>query len=417
MTFRSRAVPCLLLLAAAAGTAFAQASRDVPGTRHIIRVEDLPPPNRTPSVDNKSMVVPRPKDALPQVPKGFTVNVFAEELGGENSPRLMALAPNGDILVADSGGSRVLVLRDKNGDGTADERYVFADRSQGLDLPFGLAFHDRWLYIASTNQVARFAYRPGQIKADGPGEVVIRDIPGRGYNQHWTRDIAFSPDGKKLYLTVGSETNVGEEGPMRAAIHTYNPDGTGYQRLAWGIRNPVGLAFNPTTRALWCTCNERDELGDDLVPDYFTSVKAGGFYGWPYFYLGKHPDPRFAGKGEALANQITVPDVLLQAHSAALGCAFYTGKRFPREYRGDAFLAFHGSWNRALRTGYKVVRVRFQNGKPVGGYEEFLTGFMEDAREKGVWGRPVGVLVAKDGALLVSDDAGHRIWRVSYGGK
>jgi glucose/arabinose dehydrogenase len=414
---RLRPTLAALLTLAAAGIALGQAEKDVPGRKHLIRPDDLPRPYHTNSVNNGPALVPRPQGMLPQVPRGFTVNVFAENLGGENSPRLMAVAPNGDVFTTLSGNHQVVVLRDADNDGAAEVRDTFAGRENGLELPFGLAFHGDWLYVANTNEVVRFRYRSGQTRAEGRGESVIQGIPGRGYNQHWTRDILFSPDGRKLYLTVGSETNVSEEGPMRAAIHEYNPDGSGYRRYAWGIRNPVGLAFHPMTKQLWCTCNERDELGDDLVPDYFTAVKDGGFYGWPWFYIGRNQDPRHAGKRPDLTDQIIVPDVLIQSHSAALGCVFYTGSQFPQEYRNDAFIAFHGSWNRTLRTGYKVVRVRFQNGRPAGGYEDFMTGFLVDARLRNVWGRPVGVAVARDGSLLVTDDGGHRIWRVAYGGR
>ena len=411
---QTRYVSFFSILAAVGGIAWAQAEMDYPGRRHVIEVNALPQPFATKSAENPPRLVPRPQGANPQVPPGFKVNVFAENVGGNNSPRLMAVAPNGDVFAVESGDSRITVFRDADGDGTAETRSVFATRDNGLDLPFGIAFHKNWVYVANTSNVVRFPYKTGQTQATGTPEKIIEGIPGRGYNQHWTRDILFSPNGRKLYLTVGSETNVGEEPPMRAAIHEYNPDGTGYRRYAWGIRNPVGLAFNPVNKQLWATCNERDALGDDLVPDYFTSVKPGGFYGWPYFYIGKNPDPRLNGKGAELADKVIVPDVLVRSHSAALGCAFYTGKQFPQEYRNDAFIAFHGSWNRAERTGYKVVRVRFRNGKPVGGYEDFMTGFVTQAPGRNVWGRPVGVNVAKDGSLLVSDDGGHRIWRISY---
>ena len=412
MRFRSVAVSALVFAAAAA---LAQAERDFPGRKHVIRPDALPRPFHTRSADNGPQLAPRPAGRLPQVPEGFRVNLFAENVGGMNSPRLMAVAPNGDVFAAESGDHRISVFRDADGDGKAEVRSVFATRESGLDLPFGVALQGNWLYVANTSEVVRFPYTAGQLRAEAQAESVIRGIPGRGYNQHWTRDILFSPDGRKLYLTIGSETNVSEEGPMRAAIHEYNPDGTGYRRYAWGIRNPVGLAFNPVTRQLWATCNERDEIGDDLVPDYFTSVKDGGFYGWPWFYIGANQDPRHQGKRPDLAGSVIVPDVLVQAHSAALGCTFYTASLFPAEYRNDAFIAFHGSWNRALRTGYKVVRVRFRDGKPVGGYEDFMTGFLTDPSQRDVWGRPVGVVVAKDGSLLVSDDGGHCIWRVSRG--
>jgi len=401
-----------LLIAAVAAWA---AGIDQPGDVHLIRPEDLPPPFATKSTDNPPNVVARPAGAELHVPLGFHVDLFYDgRLGGDNSPRIMALAPNGDLFVAASGDNRIYVLRDADGDGKAESQFVFATASQGLNLPFGLAFHEGYLYVGNTNGVVRFAYQSGQTQAKMPAEVVVSGIPGLGYNQHWTRNLVFSPDGKKMYVSVGSMNNLAEEGEKRAAILEFNPDGTGYRRFASGLRNPVGLAFNPVTNELWAAVNERDGLGDDLVPDYFTAVKDGGFYGWPYSYIGAHLDPRMNGKGQDLAAQAIVPDVLFQAHSASLGAVFYTGGMFPEEYHNDAFVAFHGSWNRKLRTGYKVVRVRLKDGKPVGGYEDFLTGWMLAPDNKNVWGRPVGLLVAGDGALLVSDDGGHRIWRVSY---
>ncbi len=399
----------LLLVAVAASAA----ELDQPGDFHLIRPADLPAPFVTKSADNGPNLVAGPTDAELHVPTGFKVDLFYDgRLGGDNSPRLLALAPNGDVFAVDSGGNKIYVLRDADGDGRAEGRFTFAGRAQGLNLPFGMAFHDNFFYVANTNQVIRFPYTVGQTEATAPAEVVIPDLPGLGYNQHWTRNIVFSPDGQKLYVSVGSQSNLAEEGEKRAAILEYKPDGSGYRRFAAGLRNPVGLAFNPATNELWAAVNERDGLGDDLVPDYFTSVKEGGFYGWPYSYIGGNLDPRMKGKGQDLVAKAIVPDVLFQAHSASLGAVFYSGAMFPDDYRNDAFIAFHGSWNRAQRTGYKIVRVRFREGKPIGGYEDFLTGWLLDNRN--VWGRPVGLLVAQDGALLVSDDGGHRIWRVSY---
>jgi glucose/arabinose dehydrogenase len=408
-------IPIAAVLVAFLGAmAIAPQQPDLPGRKHLIRPGDLPQPYHTQAVDNPPVLVPRPAGARPQVPAGFQVGVFAEQLGGGNSPRLMAVAPNGDVFVALSGDSAIAVLRDADGDGVVERRSVFATAAQGLYLPFGMAFFRDWLYVANTNGVGRFRYRAGQLQAEGRLEPVVPTLPGLGYNQHWTRDLIFSPDGRKMYVTVGSETNLGEEEERRAAILEFNPDGSGYRRYAFGIRNPVGVAFNPVTRQLWCTCNERDGLGDDLVPDYFTAVREGGFYGWPYSYIGRNLEPRMGGAGLDLARNAIVPDVLFASHSAALGCAFYTGTQFPEEYRNDAFVAFHGSWNRSLRTGYKVVRVPFKNGRPAGGYEDFMTGFLPDPAGRAVWGRLVGVTVARDGSLLVSDDGGHRIWRVSY---
>jgi glucose/arabinose dehydrogenase len=408
------AAACIGIAALAGSLALAPQDPDGPGRKHLIRPQDMPRPFTTRAADNQPVVVPRPGSTLPQVPAGFKVNVFAEGLGGNNSPRKMAVAPNGDVFVTLSGDSRIVVLRDADGDGVAETRSTFATAANGLYLPFGLAFYRDWLYVANTNGVGRFPYRSGQLRASGRGEAVVQGIPGLGYNQHWTRDILFNAEGTKLFLSVGSESNLGEEEERRAAILEYNPDGSGYRRYAFGIRNPVGLAIHPVTRQLYCTCNERDGMGDDLAPDYFTGVREGGFYGWPYSYIGRNLEPRMNGAGMALAQQAIVPDVLFQSHSAALGCVFYTGRQFPEEYRNDVFVAFHGSWNRSLRTGYKVVRVHFRNNRPEGDYEDFLTGFMIDPARREVWGRPVDVAVAKDGALLISDDGGHRIWRVSY---
>lgn len=419
MGIRSR-MPILLALAlAAAGgsgpSAAGAQGLDQPGDVHLIRPEDLPPPFQTSSANNPPQLVSRPAGAELRLPAGFHADLFYDRtLGGDNSPRTMALAPNGDVFVVNSGGSTLYVLRDADGDGKAEGFFTFATKTDGLNLPFGIAFHDRFLYVGNTNQVVRFPYEPGQTKAAGPAEVVVPDLPGLGYNQHWTRNLIFSPDGQKLYVSAGSMSNLAEEGEKRAAILEYNPDGSGYRRFASGLRNPVALAFNPVTKELWTAVNERDGLGDNLVPDYFTSVKDGGFYGWPYSYIGAHLDPRMNGKGQDLAAKASVPDVLFQSHSAPLGAVFYNGGMFPPEYQNDAFVALHGSWNRSQRTGYKIVRVRFQDGKPVGGYEDFLTGWLLGAGNRNVWGRPVGLLVARDGSLLITDDGAHRVWRVAY---
>jgi glucose/arabinose dehydrogenase len=397
-----------LLLALATTASWAQ-EIDKPGNQHVIRPQDLPAPFETSSANNGPRLVARPNGAQLLVPSGFRVDLFYEGTVGA-SPRTMALAPNGDVFVVDSGGHRLYILRDADGDGKAEATFTFAQRADGLDSPFGIAFRDRFLYVANTNRVVRFAYESGQTVAAGPAEVVVASLPTGG---HWTRNLIFSPDGSKMYVSVGSRSNIAEEPANRAAILEYNPDGSGYRVFASGLRNPVGLAFHPTTGALWTAVNERDGLGDDLVPDYFTSVRDGGFYGWPYSYIGANLDPTMGGKGKEKAAQAIVPDVLLRSHSASLGAVFYTGAMFPQEYRNDAFVALHGSWNRSLRTGYKVVRVRFQDGKPVGGYEDFLTGWLLASDNRNVWGRPVGLLVARDGALLVSDDGGRRIWRVS----
>lgn len=376
-----------------------------------IKPEDLPKPFATESASRGSSIVAQPENASLKMPNGFKANVFAE--GDFAYPRMMALAPNGDVFVADSRANSIIILRDKNKDGTANERFTFAE---GLNQPFGMGFFKDWFYVANTDSVVRFKYKNGQTKAESAPEKII-DLPGKGYNQHWTRNLIFSPDGTRLFVTVGSETNVSvEPDPRRAAISVYNTDGKNHRIYASGLRNPVGLAFNPTSKELWTAVNERDGLGDNLVPDYVTSVKDGAFYGFPYAYIGQNEEPRRKGENPELVKKTIVPDVLVEAHSAALGMTFYDGKMFPEEYRGDAFVAFHGSWNRQKLTGYKIIRIRFKDGKPVGNqYEDFVTGWLpsEDSRE--VWGRPVGVLVAADGSLLITDDGAKKIWRISYG--
>jgi glucose/arabinose dehydrogenase len=398
-----------------------QASQGGGGTVHkidskriVIKPESLPKPFATNSANNNPKVAPAPTGAGLSVPAGFDVKVFAE--GDFPNPRWIIEGPNGDIFLSDNRANSITLLRDANKDGAIDnksERFEFAT---GLNQPFGMAIQNGYFYVANTNAILRFKYQPGQTKLEGSGEKII-DLPGEGYRQHWTRNMIFSKDGKKIYVSVGSETNVSEEEPRRAAINEYNADGTGHRIYASGIRNPIGLAWNPTTGQLWTAVNERDGLGDDLVPDYATSVKDGGFYGWPYSYIGKNVDPRMEGKGKDLVEKALVPDVLFEAHCAALGLVFNTGKMFPKEYQGDAFVAMHGSWNRSSRNGYKVVRIPFEKGKPEGGYENFLVGWVQDDSAKEVWGRPVGLAMIRDGSLLVVDDGGKKIWRVTYTGK
>ena len=370
----------------------------------------LAKPFETKSARRSSKVIPQPANAKISLPKGFKINVFAE--GGFREPRWMALAPNGDVFLADSHGNSIIVLRDKNNDGVAEERFVFSDK---LSQPFGMAFHKDWFYVANTDSIVRFSYKSGQTVAEGAPEKLVELTPG-GYNQHWTRNILFSPDGTKMFVSIGSATNVSVEAdPKRAAISVYDPDGKNQRIYAAGLRNPIGLAWNPKTGELWTAVNERDGLGDDLVPDYVTSVKEGGFYGWPYSYIGQNEDPRRKGESPDLVKKSIVPDVLLTSHSAALGILFYQGKMFPREYQGDAFVALHGSWNREKLTGYKIIRVRFKDGKLVGNsYEDFLSGWLPDENSNEVWGRPVGLLVASDGSLLITDDGANKVWRVSY---
>jgi glucose/arabinose dehydrogenase len=378
--------------------------------KHEIKPESLPKPFETQSAFRASKVVAQPADAVLNLPKGFQLNVFAE--GNFTYPRWMALAPNGDVFVADSRADSIIILRDANRDGVAEQRFTFADN---LSQPFGMAFQQDWFYVANTDSVVRFRYKSGQTKAEGNAEKLIELTEG-GYNQHWTRNIIFSPDGKKLYVSIGSSGNVApEKDERRAAVSQYNPDGSGYKLFASGLRNPIGLAWNPKTGELWTAVNERDGLGDDLVPDYVTSVREGAFYGFPWAYIGQNEEPRRKGENAAAVKKSIAPDVLVTSHSAALGIVFYDGKMFPAEYRGDAFVALHGSWNRQKLTGYKIIRVRFQNGKLVGnGYEDFLTGWLPNENSNEVWGRPVGLLVNADGSLLIADDGAKKIWRVSY---
>lgn len=376
-----------------------------------IRPEDLPKPYETESASRSSSIVDQPANAKFSVPKGFKVNVFAEN--DFQRPRTLALAPNGDVFVVDSDANSVIILRDNNKDGTADERFTFTDK---LDQPFGIAFFKEWLYIANTDSVVRFAYQSGQTKADNEPEKLIELTEG-GYNQHWTRNLIFSPDGTKLYVSIGSSGNVDiEKDERRAAISVYDVDGKNGRIFASGLRNPVGLAFNPKTNELWTAVNERDGLGDELVPDYVTSVKDGAFYGYPFSYIGKNIDPRRKDDlNQELVDKSIVPDVLLTSHSAALGLIFYEGKMFPAEYSGDAFVALHGSWNREKLTGYKIIRIRFKDGKLVGNqYEDFVTGWLPEETSDEVWGRPVGLLVNSDGSLLIADDGANKIWRVSF---
>jgi glucose/arabinose dehydrogenase len=391
---------------------------DAPGVRRRITPAELPKPYATESVDNGPRLVPRPEGASPKVPAGFRADLFA---GGLGNPRVVVAAPNGDLFVAESAANRVRVLRDADGDGKPETSEPFAS---GLRQPFGIAFHPpgpdpKFVYVANTDSVVRFPYASGDLRARGPAQTIVPDLPSGGRLRgggHWTRDVAFSLDGSRMFVSVGSLSNVsdGPEENRRASILEYRPDGSGYKLFAHGIRNPVGLAVSPETGELWTSVNERDGLGDDLVPDYITRVRQGGFYGWPWYYIGPNQDPRHAGKHPELRDKVIVPDVLLQAHSASLDLTFYSGTQFPEEYRGHVFAALHGSWNRAKRTGYKVIRVPVSGGKPTGEYEDFLVGFVTP--EGHVWGRPVGVAVARDGSLMVTDDGSDSIWRVSYVG-
>jgi glucose/arabinose dehydrogenase/mono/diheme cytochrome c family protein len=388
-----------------------------PGVVRKITLNDLPAPFATNSAGNSPKLVPRPEKAWPQVPPGFKVELYAT---GLKEPRLIRTAPNGDFFVAESKSGEILVFRGITADGKPERTETFAT---GLNRPFGINFYPpgpdpQWVYVGNTGSVVRFPYRNGDLKARGPAEH-IADVPaGDG---HWTRDIQFSLDGKKMFVSVGSASNVDDSDTTpaeknRADVLEFNPDGSEMHIYAYGIRNCVGLAVNSKTGELWCSVNERDALGDNLVPDYITHVQDGGFYGWPWWYMGGHQDPRQKGKRPDLKDKVITPDVILHPHNASLELTFYDGKQFPAEYEGDIFAAEHGSWNRSVRVGYELIRVPLhQTGHASGEYEDFMTGFVVDNGH--VWGRPVGVTVAPDGSLLVTDDGSKSIWRISYTGK
>lgn len=416
--------------------------RQAPGAQHHFTAAELPKPFETKSAGNGPQVVSAPANAKLAVPAGFGVKLFAT---GLENPRLVRTAPNGDIFIAETGRDRIRLLRTKDGAEAPVENLIFAD---GLQRPFGISFYPpgdkpQWIYIANINSVVRLPYHNGDLKAVGPAVVIVPKLTDTT-GGHSTRDVVFSRDGKRMFISVGSGSNVAEGmgkktpdeirayeaenglgsswGPEwhRAEILVTDPEGhQALRAYATGIRNGVGLAVNPETGDLWVSTNERDGLGDNLVPDYVTRVKEGGYYGWPWYYLGNHADPRLAGERPDLAGKAIVPDVLEQAHSASLQITFYTAASgaaaFPADYRGDAFVALHGSWNRSIRTGYKVIRVLLNHGVPTGQYDDFLTGFVVDNHD--VWGRPVGLTVAHDGALLVTEDGNGTIWRIAYEGE
>jgi glucose/arabinose dehydrogenase len=372
-------------------------------------------PYATPSVDNPPNVIGWPAGLKPSAPPGFQVNIFADHL---KSPRWLYILPNGDVLVAESFAGRITLLRDTTGNGTGSYRSTFLSN---LNRPFGMAKNGSTIYVGCTDSVRMFDYKEGEIQINSAGKKII-DLPAFGYNNHWTRNVVLDPPSGKLYVTVGSGTNVDEEGSdrrdwRRAAILEANLDGSNLRQFASGLRNPVGLAIEPKTRKFWAAVNERDWLGDDLVPDYLTSVKEGGFYGWPYSYFGQHEDPRHKGERPDLVAKAIVPDYALGNHVAALGLCFYTANAFPIDFHDGAFVGEHGSWNCSKRVGYKVIYVPFRNGRPSGPPQDFLKGFAKDEKTRDVYGRPVGVVVTKDGALLVADDGAGIIWRVSYSAK
>jgi glucose/arabinose dehydrogenase len=427
--------PCAVSAGTLTGAAaFGDWRSDAPGVTRLIRPDDVPPPAK-PSVAPPAPA-PRPADAKLSVPAGLAITEFAKLEG----PRQVRVAPNGDIFVAETDAGRVTVIRAADGAAKPNLTSVFLDN---LDRPFGIAFyppgpHPRWVYVANNNSVVRVPYAEGQTKAAAAPEVVIKTL-AETTGGHTTRDLAVSPDGKTLFVSVGSGSNIGDRMPAkplveaqawqaehglgatwgteagRADILAFNPDGSGRRIFATGLRNCVSMAVQPRTGALWCVVNERDLIGDDLPPDYATGVRAGAFYGWPWYYIGAHEEPRRKGERPDLAGKVTTPDVLFQAHSAALGITFYNQgsgvSALGRDYVGDAFVALHGSWNRGKRTGYKLVRLKIKNGVPTGTYEDIVTGFVIDERK--VWGRPVGVAVAHDGALLMTDDVSNTLWRIA----
>lgn len=396
---------------------------------------DLVAPKATPSVVNFPKIIGWSGDRKPTAPAGFTVTLFADDL---QYPRWLHVLANGDVLVTEArtegsartppelrklleesgyygpSANRISRLRDADGDGRAETRETFVD---GLNQPFGAFALGSSFYVANTDALVRYPYDSAAAKVTGPGKKIL-DLPAGGYNNHWTRNVIANRDGSKLYITVGSATNVDDEkidrrDPRRAAVLEVNPDGSGMRVFAGGLRNPNGLAWEPESGALWTVVNERDELGDELVPDYLTRVREGAFYGWPYSYWGKHEDPRRKGERPDLVAKAIAPDFAVGAHTATLGLAFGDKLSFPERYRDGAFIGQHGSWNRSQFTGYRVAFVPFESGRPAGPMEEFLSGFVADSSAAQVWGRPVGVAVGRDGALLVADDAGNRVWRVA----
>lgn len=402
--------------------AFTNWQQQKPGVSRKITLADLPQPYATKSENNDAHIVPRPDNVWPQTLPGFKVEQYAT---GLDNPRLILTAPNGDLFVAESKKGDIRVFRGITKDGKAQKSQVFAS---GLDLPFGIAFYPpgpdpKWIYVGNTGSVVRFPYHNGDMTATGKSQTMVADIPAGGHlhgGGHWTRDVVFSPDGKTMFVSVGSHSNHDDpdthpEEKHRANILAYTPEGKKFRIYAYGIRNPVGIAINPTTGQLWASVNERDTLGNNLVPDYITHIQPDGFYGWPWFYMGGHWDPTLKGKHPELKDKVITPDVLLQPHFASLQMTFYEGDQFPRQFHGDIFAAEHGSWNKKMRAGYEVVRVPLKDGEASGVFEDFLTGFV--LPDGNVWGRPVGVAVASDGSLMVTDDGSNSIWRVSYVGK
>ena len=406
MQSRHGTVATILLMSLLSGGAQAV---DRPGQNFLLKSSDLPPPHATPAVANNNTDIPRPAGVMPEAPKGFTVSIFADHLA---NARGLLVAPNGDVFVSERSAGKITLLRDTGGKGQAGGRFTFIS---GLARPQGMALKDGYFYFSDQMAVWRVPYRPGQTAAGKPERLTIApDLRNSG--MHATRDLAIAPDGT-VFVEMGSHDNVSEYQP---GAKVFRVDAKGnLVEYASGIRNPVGIAFYPGTGDLFVAVNERDGLGDNLPPDYFTYVKPGGFYGYPYSYAGKFPDPDLGTKRPDLVAKAITPDVLFPAHSAPTGLVFYTGGSFPPEYKGDAFVSLHGSWNTAEPHGYKVVRIPMKKGRAVGGYQNFLTGFW-DGKSKNppqAWGRPVGLAIAKDGSLLVADDVGQTVWKVTYTGK
>jgi glucose/arabinose dehydrogenase len=424
---------CAGALAQTAPATYGDWRIDAPGVAHKITVGDLPAPLASEPTASRAVVTPRPEGAALKTLPGFSAQPI---LKGLAEPRVIRFAPNGDLFLSESSGGRIRVLRFEAGKTEPVRNEAFAE---GLDRPYGIAFYPpgpnpTYVYVATHSEVVRYPYVLGDLKAFGAVEQIVRLPAGAG---HWTRDLVFSPDGQTLYVAIGSQTNVAEgkrplgpaetdalersealgasAEPGRALIAAFDPEGRKRRVFAAGLRNCSGVTIRPGSDELWCVVNERDMLGDDLPPDYATRVTPWAFYGWPWYYIGAHEDPRHKGERPDLAGKIAVPDVLIQPHSAPLGVSFYEGGQFPAEFKGDAFVALHGSWNRAKRTGYKIIRLRFADGKPTGVYEDFVTGFVTD--DEHVWGRPIDVTQAPDGSLLFTEDGNGTLWRVSYTGK
>ncbi len=394
-----------------------------------VKPVELPAPYATPSVRNNSKVIGWPQGKTPVAPEGFTVTAFAENL---DNPRWIYVAPNGDVFVAmantisdgftktasdkkplKKSSNTILLLRDADGDGVPETKTVFLT---GLNRPLGMLILNNLFYVANTDGIKVYPYTTGQTEIKDTGTKIL-DLPAGGYNNHWTRNLIANSDGTKIYVSVGSGSNVAEHGieneKRRANILEINPDGTGERIYASGLRNPVGMGWAPGTHTLWTAVNERDELGDELVPDFATGVKENGFYGWPYAYFGKNPDPRLKGERMDLVNSSITPDISLGSHTASLGLAFNDKNYLSKAYAGGLFIGQHGSWNRSVLTGYRVAFVPFKNGHPDGPVQDFLTGFISNISTSTVYGRPVGVAFANDGSLLVADDSGKKVWRVA----